>query len=146
MRILVTFFLFVVLSINANPSFQDGSMSSAELRVNVDSISNTDGKMVIALFTNKETWLKDGKAYISERIKFDSTYLTYTFNKLPIGKYGIAVYHDKNTNGTFDRSFLGLPKEPYGFSNNPKRILSKPSFRKVEIGLKKDTSIIIYLK
>ena len=146
MRILITFFLFIALAYDASSFMQNNDPKTAQLSVILDNIANTDGKIVIALFTNKKTWLRDGKAYISERIKFDSTRFVYTFNKLPIGKYAVAVYHDENTNGVFDRSFLGLPKESYGFSNNPKHFLPKPSFKSVAISFQRDTIIYIHLK
>ena len=34
------------------------------------------------------------------------------------GSYAVAVFHDTNGNGKLDRSFIGLPSEPYGFSND----------------------------
>jgi uncharacterized protein (DUF2141 family) len=34
------------------------------------------------------------------------------------GSYSIAVFHDTNGNGKLDRNFIGLPSEPYGFSND----------------------------
>ena len=34
------------------------------------------------------------------------------------GPYAIAVFHDLNGNGKLDRNFIGLPSEPYGFSND----------------------------
>lgn len=30
----------------------------------------------------------------------------------------IAIYQDLNDNGVMDKSFLGIPREPYGFSRN----------------------------
>jgi uncharacterized protein (DUF2141 family) len=32
----------------------------------------------------------------------------------------VEVYHDENVNLELDRNFLGIPREIYGFSNNPK--------------------------
>jgi uncharacterized protein (DUF2141 family) len=34
------------------------------------------------------------------------------------GRYAIAVFHDTNGNGKLDRNVIGLPQEPYGFSND----------------------------
>ena len=34
------------------------------------------------------------------------------------GTYAIAVFHDANGNGRLD-TFLGIPREAFGFSNNP---------------------------
>jgi uncharacterized protein (DUF2141 family) len=45
------------------------------------------------------------------------------------GAYAISAYHDANRNGRFDQSFIGLPQEGYGFSNNPSTLLGPPSFR-----------------
>jgi outer membrane protein len=36
---------------------------------------------------------------------------------LPPGRYACAVYADRNGNGILDRNFIGIPKEPLGFSN-----------------------------
>ncbi|MDZ7848305.1 MAG: DUF2141 domain-containing protein [Owenweeksia sp.] len=37
---------------------------------------------------------------------------------LPTGNYTIKAYHDLNNNEELDRNTLGIPQEPYGFSNN----------------------------
>ena len=46
-----------------------------------------------------------------------------------MGKYAIAIYHDKNDNDEFD-TFFGLPAEKYGFSKNAKVFWSQ-SFQKL---------------
>ena len=32
----------------------------------------------------------------------------------------MVVLHDENSNNKFDRIFVGIPKEGYGVTNNPK--------------------------
>lgn len=39
------------------------------------------------------------------------------FEDLPAGRYAVLAFHDQNANGTLDRNFLGIPREPLGFSN-----------------------------
>lgn len=51
-----------------------------------------------------------------------------TFGALAPGTYAIAVYHDENDNGAFDKGLLGLPEEGYGFSNGARPLLGPPSF------------------
>ena len=34
------------------------------------------------------------------------------------GSYAIAIFHDLNGNAKLDRNLIGLPNEPYGFSND----------------------------
>lgn len=51
--------------------------------------------------------------------------MEFRFN-VPAGGYGIAAYHDLNANGQLDRSGLGIPREPWGFSNDVGR-MSRPT-------------------
>jgi uncharacterized protein (DUF2141 family) len=48
---------------------------------------------------------------------------------LPPGDYGVAVIHDENQNARLDRNFIGIPKEGFGFANNPHVGLSAPPFQ-----------------
>ncbi len=38
---------------------------------------------------------------------------------LPPGEYAVIVFQDLNGNNELDKSFLGIPTEPVGASNNP---------------------------
>jgi uncharacterized protein (DUF2141 family) len=55
-----------------------------------------------------------------------------TLTNIPPGEYGVMVYQDGNTNDRTDSNFLGIPREPYGFSRNAKPFLSKPGFDEVK--------------
>jgi uncharacterized protein (DUF2141 family) len=57
---------------------------------------------------------------------------TLMFPMLSAGNYGIALYHDLNGNEALDRNLLGAPREPFGFSNNPKIGFSAPDFTAFE--------------
>jgi len=41
-----------------------------------------------------------------------------------------------------DTNFLGIPKEPYGFSNNPSTLFGPPSFKKASFVLHLETKIV----
>ncbi|MGH7815427.1 MAG: DUF2141 domain-containing protein [Candidatus Binataceae bacterium] len=47
---------------------------------------------------------------------------------LAAGDYAAVVYHDENGNGKFDRNFLGMPKEGFGFSRDAPVRFSAPTF------------------
>ncbi len=44
------------------------------------------------------------------------------------GPLAVAIYHDQNANRKIDKNFIGIPKEPFGLSNDPKLRLAKPKF------------------
>ncbi len=61
---------------------------------------------------------------------------------LPAGTYAVAVYHDVNDNGKMDRvPFVGLPLEPYGFSNDARGAFGAPSFADASFEVDGDTEI-----
>ena len=52
--------------------------------------------------------------------------MQFVFDVLP-GRYAAAAFQDLNGSGNFAQSKLGLPLEPYGFSNDAGRT-RRPSF------------------
>lgn len=58
------------------------------------------------------------------------------------GTYAIAVFHDVNGNGKLDRSFIGLPSEPYGFSNDVGR-RGPPNFDAARIVVREPATTVV---
>ena len=56
--------------------------------------------------------------------------------------YAIAIYHDKNSNNEFD-TFLSIPQERYGFSNDAEVFYGPPSFEEAALFLKENESLEI---
>jgi uncharacterized protein (DUF2141 family) len=48
--------------------------------------------------------------------------------QVPAGTYAVSVYEDLNSNHKLDHTFLGIPSEPVGASNNPHPHLGPPRF------------------
>ena len=70
----------------------------------------------------------------------------FTFKKLAHRTYAIAVFHDLNSNGKLDKNALGLPQEPYGFSNNARNTFSAPSFSQASFVHGEEQSISISVR
>lgn len=62
------------------------------------------------------------------------------FGNLPAGNYAVMVFHDENGNGELDRNFLGIPREPLGFS---RRYWAKgePAFSQAAVAVAADESV-----
>jgi len=60
------------------------------------------------------------------------------------GKYAFKFIHDENMNDKLDTNWMGIPKEGFGFSNNPSMTFGPPSFDKTVFELKE--SIVIKCK
>jgi len=53
------------------------------------------------------------------------------------GSYAIKAFHDVNDSGEMDFNLFGIPKEPYGFSNNATATISAPKFEQAAFVVKK---------
>lgn len=104
---------------------------SCTLIVHVTGVRNQKGVIGGALFTSSDGWPEDeSKAFAHGPFPITGKTATLTFKHLPSGRYGVVVLHDENSNKKLDRNFLGIPKEGFGFANNPRVLLSAPSIDK----------------
>jgi len=118
-----------------------GSISlAANIVVDIKNIPNSNSKIYLGLYNAKEQFPIQSKVYKSAIL--DPNNSSYTFSGIPLGIYAVALFHDQNNNGKLDKNFLGIPKEGYGFSNNPK-VFATPTFEKCSFRLKKNTKITI---
>ncbi|MEM9170459.1 MAG: DUF2141 domain-containing protein [Pseudomonadota bacterium] len=63
---------------------------------------------------------------------------------LPAGDYAFAVYFDKNGDGKLNRGkVLGLPKEPFAFSNDVRPKLRKPTFEETKVAVEPGSVVVI---
>ena len=123
MRSLILSTLYFLLS-----GFQEPSIT---LKVEVTNVKNGHGKLWFAVFKPDEKF-GEGKPNIYKILEVKSTADQSATFQLAPGKYALAVYQDLNKNDVLDKNFIGIPKEPYGFSNNFRPKFSPPKFQDCE--------------
>jgi uncharacterized protein (DUF2141 family) len=64
---------------------------------------------------------------------------------LPPGIYGARVLHDLNGNGEMDSNFVGMPKEPWAFSNNATGRLGPAKWQDAKFEISGNTAVEIRL-
>jgi uncharacterized protein (DUF2141 family) len=67
------------------------------------------------------------------------------FPGIPEGIYAVSVFHDANENSKLD-TMLGIPREGYGFSNNPSFKPRAPRFSEAQIEVTERTKAEIRLR
>lgn len=114
----------------ATPSASETrSMPAGRIRVKVSNLRNSTGVVGIALFsTTKGFPEKPFQAMTGTSIPATSTPCVVVFDNIPYGTYAVSVLHDENSNGKMDKTFIGIPKEGFGTSNNPQIRRGPPSF------------------
>ena len=117
----------------------------ADLEVIVSGVRSTEGLIRVAVFNSAETFLITGKEF--QKSAFSAAKeAKIVFHGLDAGAYGVAVYHDENSNAIFDKNWLGIPKEGYGFSNNPSVLMRAPRFDEASVKIPENTRLVIALK
>ena len=117
-KLIVLFVLVSCAELNA----QD----EVSLTVQVDEVRKLEGKVMIAVYDKEELFLED--EVVGGTVDALGSSVTYSFKGLRKGTYAISIFHDLNGNGKLDTNFVGIPTEPYAFSNNAKGMFGPPSF------------------
>ena len=110
----------------------DGAYA-ADLTIRIDNMDSNAGQVVVAIFSSDEDFLK--QPIREDFITTDNNEVVFAFKDIIPGDYAISAFHDRNANGKLDTNFLGIPSEPFGFSNNPKILFGPPSFTQSKINI-----------
>lgn len=97
-----------------------------QLNLKVKNIKKNVGEIYIAVYDNEKDYMKN--RFTEAIAKVETEGELDVALKISAGKYAISIFHDVNMDGELNTNFMGIPKEPYGFSNNPKSTFGPPSF------------------
>jgi uncharacterized protein (DUF2141 family) len=104
------------------------------LKVHATGFRNENGSADAAVFASPEGWPEGKTEFAHEASPISHAQSTIAF-QLPPGRYSVVVLHDENVNYKLDRGMFGIPKEGFGFSNNPRVFLKAPSFQQASINV-----------
>lgn len=105
------------------------------IKIMVENCDAGKGKIMIALHNTKKTFLKKVAPFQRAILPNIPGVIEYTFENIPYGEYGVAVFQDDNENMDLDLGMMFIPKEKYGFSNNIRSKYGPPSYDKVKFEL-----------
>lgn len=108
---------------------------SGRIEVSIADVRNCNGIVGVALFNTKKGFPDKTASAIEGRSVPAGNRCLVVFDNVPYGTYAVSVMHDENGNGKMDKGFLGIPKEGFGTSNNPKLRMGPPSFSDSKIDL-----------
>ncbi len=98
--------------------------AAADLSVEVDGVEPGAGRVFVALCTGS---LAEESCRIGQSGPAAAQSLRFGFTEVPPGTYAVAAFQDLDGDGRLGRTGLGLPTEPYGFSNGAGR-RGRPDF------------------
>ena len=114
---------------------QERALPDGTILVTVTGLESEEGRVLCALFrgsrgfpTDKDRIFKGAIGTPREgsaRCRFDD---------VPLGTYGIAVFHDEDSDGEMDTGLFGIPTEGYGASNDARGTMGPPSWEDARFG------------
>ena len=135
------FLLLLLLFISADSP----KTETFDLEIMVTNIKTLEGSIEMGVFNTPKSFLRIGKEYKTYSQKVTNDTMIFLLNGYEKDNYAISLYHDVNSDHECNLGFLGIPKEPYGFSKNFRPKLSKPSFDDCKVDANQKMTLIIRL-
>jgi uncharacterized protein (DUF2141 family) len=138
--------LFLALATSA--AFAPALVSAETLTITIADIRESEGRLMIQVANSEKgfEFSEDSAAPPPVAISQLAEAGEMTFEvTLPPGIYGARVLHDLNGNGEMDSNFVGMPKEPWVFSNNATGRLGPAKWQDAKFEISGDTAVEIRL-
>ncbi|MFT6461287.1 MAG: hypothetical protein ACJA0K_000367 [Maricaulis maris] len=137
---MMTHALLATVLTTAMASQATAAEGAATLTLEIGSVAPTDGFLMVGLYNSEAGW-NDGTAIAGTRAVVDGNQVTVVFADLPTGTYGVKMYHDVDADGEMDTNLMGIPSEPFAFSNNARGRFGPPEWTAAAFELSVDGSV-----
>ncbi len=121
------------------------TLAQNELIVEVQGVQTSVGNINVAVYNKADGFLKFKAVYKSDSTRAVAGKTRIRIENLPSGEYALAVFHDQNGNNILDTNWLGIPKEPVGFSNSRMKTFGPPSFQECSFSLSSNQAVEVSL-
>jgi uncharacterized protein (DUF2141 family) len=124
---------------------------AGSLELSIENVNEAVGTVFIGVYrvdaddaASKEgtAWMKKSIGGRKVAVAAAGT-LSTLFKELPDGEYALSLYWDKNSNGKMDSNMLGIPTEPYAFSNNARGNFGPPGWDKAKFKIEGDSKVSV---
>ncbi|MEM7000060.1 MAG: DUF2141 domain-containing protein [Pseudomonadota bacterium] len=108
------------------------------LTINIEHVHTDEGVVMLQIMSGEEEFKGEATPVASIMQRAQNGAMSYQ-TTLPPGTYAVRIMHDVNGNGELDANFIGIPREPWAFSNNATGNMGPPSWDDVKFEVKGDT-------
>jgi uncharacterized protein (DUF2141 family) len=98
----------------------------------ITALASPQSVVHLNFYHDPATFLKHGQQAFRLVVKPEGKTEISVPVELAPGEWAVALTQDTNNNDKLDKNFLGIPTEPFAFSNNVRPHLSAPSFKECE--------------
>lgn len=111
--------------------------AAADLTLHVQGLDTQrlqGAQLMVAVYTEPANWLKQPP--IGRRFSLDGAAdgrITVVLKDLPDGPLALSLFQDANGNNRLDMNTMGMPVEPFGFSNDAVGQFGPPKFEQAVV-------------
>lgn len=117
--------LLALTPVAAGAGSEDGSLT-----VSFEGVTRREGVVLVALFDSKAAYDANTGPVRTLTMPAGGGDFAVTLAGLAPGLYAVKSFHDRDANGRMNFNPLGMPLEPYGFSNNARAPFGPPPWRR----------------
>lgn len=100
------------------------------LSIRVSGFHSAGGQVLLTVYRGSEGFPGEPeRAWKKLVTKISGGRASVDLQGVPPGEYAVAVVHDENGNNDLDTSWIGIPKEGIGISNNARGRMGPPKYR-----------------
>lgn len=103
-------------------------VAAAELSLTFVGIADDKAPLRIAVFADQTSFEQRQNAMAAFALPPLNRAAKVTLGSLPAGRYAIAVFQDITGDGKMHTNLIGMPAEPWGFSNDARGFMGPPRF------------------
>ncbi len=116
-----------------------------QLSITIHNIYPVKGDIYIAIYDNDDDYMDIEKVAFRKIAPIESEVQTIILNDIPAGEYVVSVFQDLDKNGELNTNAIGIPGEPFGFSNDARGRFGPPKFKNAKFAFPGTQEISIKL-
>lgn len=110
------------------------------LTVVIENVEVAEGTIMLQVMAGESEFAGESRPIASLMQRAQVGELTFSTSSLPAGQYAVRIMHDRNDNRELDSNFVGMPTEPWAFSNNATGSFGPPGWEQVKFSLEGPTT------
>ena len=115
--------------IAAMASLLDIEAGAGVLEIRITDIRAAEGSIMMQVVDSEAAFDDQAPAAAQLILPAREPDVALSIDALPPGDYAMRVFHDVDGNGELDTNLVGMPAEPWGFSNDASGSFGPPSWR-----------------
>jgi len=101
----------------------------ASLTLTFTGLKSSRGSIEAVLAGSPEAYADKAEPSAGVSVAATAGTVSATINNLQPGRYALKAFHDLDGDGQLDFGALGIPREPFAFSNNARPVMGPPPWR-----------------